>query len=129
MKGLNRVTLVGNIGKEREVKILSDGTEVAKFSLATTEVYRAKDGRVGSDTQWHTVVLWRGLAGLAKNCLKKGSLILLEGRIRYRAYEDKDGNRRQVTEIVGDQLIMLDRRNPVHPHVEGPDSEEEPLPF
>ena len=110
MKGMNRVTLVGNIGGDPEGKVLADGTAVAKFSLATSDWYRTKDGEVRSDTQWHTVVLWRGLAELAGKYLKKGSLILLEGRLRYRKYEDKEGTMRYVAEIIGDNLIMLDRK-------------------
>ena len=129
MRGMNRVTLVGNIGKVPEVKVLEDGTEVAKFSLATTELFRRKDGEVNADTQWHTVILWRGLAGLARRFLKKGSLILLEGKIRYRAYEDKNGVKKNVTEIVGDRLIFLDKRVSGDPLDIVPGADEDPLPF
>jgi single-strand DNA-binding protein len=111
MKGMNRVTLVGNTGKDPELKQLADGVMVATISLATTDLFRNKDGITGADTQWHTVVFWRGLADLAGKYVKKGSLILVEGRIRYRKYEDKEAVMRYKTEIVGEELILLDRRD------------------
>ena len=107
MKGMNRVTLVGNTGGDPVVKLLSDGVALAKFAMATTDYYRTKDGRLQSDTQWHNVVLWRGLAELARKYLRKGSLLLLEGKLRYRKYKDKEGDMRYLTEIVGDNLILL----------------------
>jgi single-strand DNA-binding protein len=111
MKGMNRVTLVGNTGKDPELKQLADGVMVATISLATTDLFRNKDGTTGADTQWHTVVFWRGLADLAGKYVKKGSLILVEGRIRYRKYEDKEAVMRYKTEIVGEELILLDRKD------------------
>lgn len=110
MRGLNRVMLLGNLGKDPEMTILEGGVEVAKLKVATTDVYRLKTGEQYADTQWHTVVLWRSLAGLAAKYLKKGGLVYLEGRIRTRVYEDKSGQKRYITEIVGDKLIMLDKR-------------------
>lgn len=85
--------------------------------------------QVRSDMQWHSLVLWRGLAVFAKKYLKKGSLILLEGRIRYRSYEDKEGTRKYVTEIIGDQLILPDRPVPESRLRHDPDSADETLPF
>lgn len=111
MKGMNRVTLVGNSGKEPELKQLADGVMVATISLATTDLFRNKDGTMGADTQWHTVVLWRNLADLAGKYVKKGSLLLIEGRIRYRKYEDKEGVMRYKTEIIGENIIFLDRKD------------------
>ncbi len=111
MRGMNRVILVGNVGKETEVKKLADGTAVVQVSLATTETFQLKDGTKSSSTQWHTVVLWRGLAELAGRFIKKGSLVLVEGRIMYRKYEDRDGVMRYKTEIVGDKIILLDRKS------------------
>ncbi len=86
MRGINRVTLLGNLGKGPELKTLADGTPVAKMTVATTETYRQKDGSSHARTDWHTIVLWRGLAILAGQCLKKGSLVYVEGKIQYRHY-------------------------------------------
>ncbi|MCY7310298.1 MAG: single-stranded DNA-binding protein [Chitinophagaceae bacterium] len=110
MRGINRVTLVGNLGKDPELKTLADGTPLVKMTVATTETYRLKDGGNQTHTDWHTVVAWRGLATLAGQYLHKGSLVYIEGKIRYRQYEDKEGLKKIVTEIVADQLIMLDKK-------------------
>ncbi len=110
MRGVNRVVLIGNLGKEPDLQHLEGNIAVAKFPLATTETYKDKSGTLVSQTEWHTVVLWRGLAELAQRYLHKGSLIYLEGRIRTRNWEDKDKNRRFSTEIIGDNLVMLDKR-------------------
>jgi len=80
---------------------------MAKFSLATTESFRDKDGQTHSQTEWHTIVLWHNLAELARNYLTKGSLVYIEGKLKTRNYEDKEGVKRYVTEVVADQLIML----------------------
>ncbi len=112
MRGLNRVTLIGNCGKEPEYKQLEDGTPVAKIALATTEIFRLKNGETQSRTDWHTIILWRGLAGLAKEYVRKGSLLYVEGRLRNRQYEDKDGVKKYVTEIVAEQVILLDKKPP-----------------
>lgn len=110
MRGVNRVVLIGNLGREPDLQHLEGNIAVAKFPLATTETYKDKNGTLISQTEWHTVVLWRGLAELAQRYLHKGSLIYLEGRIRTRNWEDKDKNRRFSTEIIGDNLVMLDKR-------------------
>lgn len=110
MRGVNRVVLIGNLGREPDLQHLEGNIAVAKFPLATTETYKDKSGTLISQTEWHTVVLWRGLAELAQRYLHKGSLIYLEGRIRTRNWEDKDKNRRFSTEIIGDNLVMLDKR-------------------
>jgi len=110
MRGVNRVVLIGNLGKEPDLQHLEGNIAVAKFPLATTETYKDKTGTLVSQTEWHTVVLWRGLAELAQKYLHKGSLVYIEGRIRTRNWEDKDKNRRFSTEIVGDNLVMLDKR-------------------
>jgi single-strand DNA-binding protein len=78
--------------------------------LATTETFKDRSGKLVSQTEWHTVVLWRGLAELAQKYLHKGSLVYIEGRLRTRSWEDKEGNRKFATEVVGDNLIMLDKR-------------------
>src|SRR6201985_1447377 len=110
MRGVNRVMLIGNLGKDPDMQYLEGNIGVAKFPLATTETYKDRSGALVSQTEWHTVVLWRGLAELAQKYLHKGSLVSIEGRIRTRHWEDKDKNRRFSTEIVGDNLVMLDKR-------------------
>jgi single-strand DNA-binding protein len=111
MRGVNRVTLIGNLGKDPDVQYLDGNIGVAKFSLATTETYKDKTGRLVSQTEWHTVVLWRGLADLAQKYLHKGSLVYIEGRLKTRSWDDRDGNKKFATEIVGENLIMLDKRH------------------
>lgn len=110
MRGINRVILVGNLGKDPELKTLQDGTAVAKMTLATTETYRLKDGSSQQHTDWHTIIAWRGLAAIAGQYLHKGSLVYIEGKIRYRQYESKEGTKKNVTEIVVDQLLILDKK-------------------
>jgi single-strand DNA-binding protein len=104
------VTLIGNLGKDPEIQYLEGNIAVAKFPLATTESFKDKTGPMISQTEWHTVVLWRGLAELAQRYLHKGSLVYIEGRLRTRNWEDKEKNKRFATEIVGDNLVMLDKR-------------------
>ena len=110
MRGVNRVMLIGNLGRDPDLQHLEGNIAVAKFPLATTETFKDKNGNLVSQTEWHTVVLWRGLAELAQKYLHKGSLVFIEGRLRTRTWEDKDKNRRFSTEIVGDNLVMLDKR-------------------
>lgn len=111
MRGVNRVTLIGNLGKEPDMQFLEGNIGVAKFSLATTETFKDRSGKLISQTEWHTVVLWRGLAELAQKYLHRGSLVYIEGRLKTRSWEDKEGNKKFATEIVGDNLIMLDKRS------------------
>src|SRR6478672_1607949 len=113
MRGVNRVMLIGNLGKDPDLQFLEGNIAVAKFSLATTESYKDKNGKLMSQTEWHTVVLWRGLAELAQKYLHKGSLVYIEGRLKTRSWEDKDHNKKFATEVVGDNLIMLDKRTDV----------------
>ena len=116
MRGVNRVMLIGNLGKDPDLQFLEGNIAVAKFSLATTESYKDKIGKLMSQTEWHTVVLWRGLAELAQKYLHKGSLVYIEGRLKTRSWEDKDHNKKFATEVVGDNLIMLDKRSDgLHP--------------
>jgi single-strand DNA-binding protein len=117
MRGVNRVMLIGNMGKDPEVQFLEGNIGVAKFSLATTETFKDRTGKLISQTEWHTVVLWRGLAELAQKFLHKGSLVYIEGRLRTRSWEDKDGNKKFATEVVGDNLIMLDKKMESNHHV------------
>lgn len=110
MRGVNRVTLVGNLGKDPDMQFLEGNIAVAKFSLATTESYKDRTGRLISQTEWHTVILWRGLAELAQKYLRRGSPVFIEGRLKTRSWEDKEGNKKFATEIIGENLIMLDKR-------------------
>jgi single-strand DNA-binding protein len=102
--------LIGNLGKDPDIQHLEGNIAVAKFSLATTETFKDRSGRLVSQTEWHTIVLWRGLAELAQKYLHRGSLVYIEGRLRTRSWEDKDGHKKFATEIVGDNLIMLEKR-------------------
>ena len=111
MRGLNKVMLIGNLGKDPEVQTLEGGIAVAKFSLATTESYKDDKGETHSQTEWHSIVAQRSLAEVVGKYLKKGSTIYLEGKIKTRSYEDKTGAKKQVTEIIADSLIMLDKPN------------------
>ena len=107
MAGVNKVILVGNLGKDPEVRYLDNGVAVANFSLATTETYKNKEGNRVSQTEWHNIVLWRGLAEIAEKYLKKGSAVYIGGKIKNRKWEDKEGNTRYNTEILGDNMTML----------------------
>ena len=111
MRGVNKVTLIGNLGKDPELQMLEGNIAVVKFPLATTESHKDKTGKMISQTEWHTVVLWRGLAELAEKYLHKGSLVYIEGRLRTRSWEDREGHKKFATEVVGDNLIMLDKRS------------------
>ena len=102
--------LIGNLGKDPEVQTLEGNIKVAKFSLATTESYKDENGQAHSQTEWHNIVLWRGLADLAEKFLHKGNLIHLEGKIKTRSYEDKQGIKKYVTEIIAEQIILLDKK-------------------
>ena len=107
MSGVNKVILVGNLGKDPEVRYLDNGVAVANFSLATTENYKNKQGERVSQTEWHNIVFWRGLAEVAEKYLKKGDSVYVEGKLRTRRWEDKDGNTKYTTEILADNMTML----------------------
>ena len=109
MKGLNKVTLIGNLGNDPEITLLESNISVAKFSLATAETYKDDKGESHTQTEWHSIILWRGLAEIAGKYLHKGSLVYLEGKIKTRNFVDKEGKTRYVTEIIGESLIMLDK--------------------
>ena len=109
MKGVNKVILVGNLGNDPEVKNLEGNVKVAKFSLATNETFRDTNGQNQTQTDWHNIVVWRGLADFAEQYLHKGSMVYLEGKIKTRNYEDKQGEKRYVTEIICEQIVMLDK--------------------
>jgi len=107
---INKVILVGNVGKDPEIRYLEGGTAVCSFPLATSESYRNRDGDKVTNTEWHNIVLWRGLAEIAEKYVKKGSQLYIEGRIRTRSWDDKEGNKRYITEIIADSMQMLGRR-------------------
>jgi single-strand DNA-binding protein len=111
MSGVNKAILIGNLGKDPEVRYLDGGVAVANFPLATTEVHKNRAGEKVESTEWHNVVLWRGLAEVAEKLLKKGMQVYIEGRLRTRTWEDKDGSKKRATEIVGENLTILSRKN------------------
>ena len=106
---VNKVILVGHVGRDPETKHLDKGVAVSNFSLATTETYIAKTGEKISNTEWHNIVTWRGLAEIVEKYVKKGSQLYIEGRLKTRNYE-KDGIKHYVTEIYADEMQLLGRR-------------------
>ena len=110
MYSVNKVTLLGNLGADPEIRHLPSGIPVANFRMATTESYKDKTtGEKREQTEWHNVVAWRGLAEITEKYVKKGSKVYVEGRLRTRQWQDKDGVQRYTTEIQADQMILLDR--------------------
>lgn len=114
MAGINKVILVGHLGKDPEVRHLEGNVTVASFPLATSETYN-KDGRKMEQTEWHNIVMWRGLAEVAAKYLFKGKLVYIEGKLRTRNYEDKEGIRRYTTEVVAENFTLLGRRSDFEP--------------
>lgn len=108
---VNKVILIGRVGADPEVKYLEGGVAVANLRLATTESYKNKNGERVEQTEWHSIVLWRGLAQVAENYVKKGMLLYIEGRIRSRSWDDQNGVKRYITEIYGDNMQMLTRKS------------------
>lgn len=109
---LNKVMLIGNVGKEPELKETPGGVPVTSFRMATSESWKDRDGNLKEHTDWHTIVAWRGLAKVISQLVTKGTRIYVEGRIQTRNYDDNDGNRRQVVEILADNVLVLeDRKN------------------
>jgi len=103
----NTVNLIGNLGMDPEVKSMSSGSKMARFSLATSDTYKNQKGEKVTDTQWHNIVIWGNLAEVVEKYLKKGNQIAVEGRLVNRIWEDKDGNKKHNTEIVVNDLLML----------------------
>jgi single-strand DNA-binding protein len=116
MAGVNKVILIGNVGKDPEVKILENGVRVANFPLATTEIYK-KDGSRQEQTEWHNIVLWRGLAEVTEKIVKKGATVYIEGKLRSRTWEDKDKVKRYSVEVVADTLTVLTGRREDIQHI------------
>lgn len=131
---VNKVILIGNLGKDPEIRYLESGVPIANFSLATSESYTDKtSGERRNQTEWHNIVLWRGLAEVAEKYLKKGQKVYIEGKLRTRSWNDKEGNTKYTTEIVAENMTMLTPRSeettsqnqkPTYP----PSSEEEKKP-
>ena len=114
MKGINKVTLVGHLGNDPEIKVFEGGVAVANFSMATNESFKNKEGAVVPRTEWHHVAMWRGLATLTEKYLKKGSLVYVEGRLKTRVWDDENGKKHYSTEVIGDNLVMLDGKPEEH---------------
>jgi single-strand DNA-binding protein len=109
MSGVNKVILIGNLGKDPELKYLEGNIAKVNFSLATLEVYKDKAGNRAERTEWHNVLLWRNLAENAEKLLKKGNKIYLEGKLQTRQWVDKEGFKKNITEIVGEHFIVLQK--------------------
>ncbi len=107
---INRVTLLGNLGRDPEIRHLENGAAVVKFSMATNENYKDKNGEWQQQTEWHEVVMWRNLAERAAAQLKKGGLVYIEGKLTHREYTDKEGNKRYRTEVVAAMFRNLEKR-------------------
>lgn len=118
---VNKVILIGNLGKDPEVRHLENGAVVANFPIATSETYTDRTtGERRENTDWHNIVLWRGLAEIAQKYLKKGQKVYIEGKLKTRSWQDKDGNTRYTTEVVGDEMTMLSRADMNAPQSNAP---------
>ncbi|MCW5906623.1 MAG: single-stranded DNA-binding protein [Chitinophagales bacterium] len=107
----NSVRLMGNLGNAPEVKTIADSKKLAKFSMATNETYKNEKGEKVTETYWHNIVAWGKLAGIAEKYLQKGSEVAIEGKLTNKSYTDKDGNKRYVTEIIANEILMLGGKN------------------
>ena len=107
MASVNRVTLIGNLGKDPEMRFMPNGDAVCNFSIATTENWKDKNGQKQEKTEWHNIVIYRKLAEIAGEYLKKGQPVYIEGRLQTRKWQDKDNNDRYTTEVIADQMQML----------------------
>tara|TARA_B100000927_G_scaffold278212_1_gene260670 strand:- start:25 stop:465 length:441 start_codon:yes stop_codon:yes gene_type:complete len=116
---VNKVILIGNLGKDPEVRHLENGASVANFSIATSENYKdRKTGEKVSQTEWHNIVVWRGLAEIAEKYLKKGDKIYIEGKLKTRNWMDQEGKNRYTTEVIADNMTMLGKLSENKPHSE-----------
>ncbi len=107
---LNKVMLIGNVGRNPDLKYTPSGIPVTSFRLATSETWKDREGNVQEHTDWHTIVAWRGLAEVIHRLVKKGSRVYIEGRIQTRSFDDKTGNRRHVVEVLADNMLLLEAR-------------------
>jgi single-strand DNA-binding protein len=111
MAGVNKVILIGNLGRDPELKYLEGNVARVSFSLATSDSYKDKAGNRVDQTEWHNIIMWRGLAESAEKLLKKGTQVYIEGKLQTRQWNDKDGNKRNITEIVAESFNILQRRD------------------
>ena len=123
---VNKVILVGNVGQDPELKYTPSGAAVTNFSIATKEVWKDNDGNSQERTEWHRIVLWRKLAESAGEWLKKGRKVYIEGKLQTRSWEDKDGIKRYMTEIIGDSFTMLDSKADTDRQAPSSDESETP---
>jgi single-strand DNA-binding protein len=107
--------LIGNVGKDPEVHFTPSGVKVAQLRLATSETWKDKDGAVQEHTDWHTIIAWRGLADVVERLVRRGSRLYVEGKIQSRSFDDRDGNKKYVTEIIADSLLVLDAKRQDQP--------------
>lgn len=128
--------LIGNVGKDPEVNFTPSGVKVAQFRLATSETWKDKEGSLQEHTDWHTVIAWRGLADVVEKLVRRGTRVYVEGKIQSRTFEDREGNKRYVTEIVADNLLLLDAKRTDQPgghadteHVETISNNSDEIPF
>ncbi len=105
----NRVQLIGNLGKDPEVKSFDNGKKVARFTMATSESYKKESGEKVTETQWHNIVAWNGTAGIVEKYLKKGNEVAIEGKLTSRSWEDKEGNKHYITEVVANEVLLLNK--------------------
>ncbi|KAA0888810.1 single-stranded DNA-binding protein [Oryzomonas rubra] len=127
MSSLNKVILIGRLGKDPEVRFTASGTAVCNFSLATSETFKDKSGEKQEKTEWHNIQLWSKLAEIAGEYLAKGALVYIEGRIQTRKWQDNSGADRYTTEIVGMQMQMLSSKNEGRSESVAGDQEEPPF--
>lgn len=124
-KSLNKVTLIGNLGKDPELRYTNSGVPVATFSVATNETWKDQEGNVQERTEWHNIVAWQKLAEICGEWLKKGSKVYIEGRLQTRSWDDKNtGQKRYMTEIVANDMIMLDSKGSAGRTAEAPPAAE-----
>jgi single-strand DNA-binding protein len=126
MAGVNKVILIGNLGKDPEIKYLEGNIAKANFSVATSEWHKDKQGNKVEQTEWHHIVLWRSMAESAEKMLKKGTQVYIEGKLQTRQWVDKDNIKRNITEIVGESFLVLQKKestNTSSPNAESFDSD------
>ncbi|MBI4457081.1 MAG: single-stranded DNA-binding protein [Acidobacteria bacterium] len=128
MSSVNKVILVGRLGKDPEVRYTPSGSAVANFSLATDETWKDKNGEKQQRTEWHNIVVWNKLAEICGQYLTKGKLVYLEGRLQTREWDDRDGNKRKTTEIVATDMVMLGSKGETGGPGVQRESQRQPLP-
>lgn len=126
MSGVNKVILLGNLGADPEVRVTSNQIKVARLRIATSETYTNKNGEKVTNTEWHSVNVWRGLADIAEKFLKKGRQVYIEGKLRTRSYDDKEGQTKYITEIEADTLTLVGGRPEGDGHSAEPSQTQQP---